>query len=143
MAKIIPTREDYRYFLEIPTRWADQDAYRHVNNAVYYTYFDTLVASFLGSLALAPEQDGIGVVVETMCRHHTPAFFPETLTAALRAGRIGTSSVRYEIGIFRPGHISACADGHFIHVQVDLADQHRTRAIPERLRNALVPLLTT
>ena len=142
MGKTIPRRADYRYFLEIPTRWADQDAYGHVNNAVYYMYFDTLVASFLGGLrVLDAQRDGIGLVVETMCRHHAPAHFPDVLTAGLRVGRIGNTSVRYEIGLFRQGHDTACAEGHFIHVQVEAETQQRTRPLPEVLRAHLLPLL--
>ncbi|MCI0752825.1 acyl-CoA thioesterase [Teichococcus vastitatis] len=142
MGKTIPRRAEYRFFIEIPTRWADQDAFGHVNNAVYYTYYDTLVASFLGGVGLNAQQDGIGVVVETLCRHHSPAYFPDVLSAGLRVGRIGSSSVRYEIGLFRAGEDTACAEGHFIHVQVELANQHRTRLLPERLHQALLPLLT-
>ncbi|KAA2212716.1 acyl-CoA thioesterase [Teichococcus oryzae] len=141
MGKTLPRRADYRFFIEIPTRWADQDAYGHVNNAVYYTYYDTLVATFLGGVGLDAREDGLGVVVETLCRHHSPAFFPDMLSAGLRVGRIGTTSVRYEIGLFRAGEDTPCAEGHFIHVQVEADRQDRTRPLPEKLRMALAPLL--
>ena len=107
----------------------------------YYTYYDTLVATFLGGVGLDAREDGLGVVVETLCRHHSPAFFPDMLSAGLRVGRIGTTSVRYEIGLFRAGEDTPCAEGHFIHVQVEADRQDRTRPLPEKLRMALAPLL--
>ena len=145
MGKSLPRREDYRFFLEIPTRWADQDSLGHVNNAVYYTYFDTLVATFLHDTgALDPRHgDVVAVVVETLCRHHAPAFFPGTLSAGLRVAHIGNSSVRYEIGLFRAGEETACAAGHFIHVHVDAATQRETRPVPPALREKLRPLLVS
>jgi acyl-CoA thioester hydrolase len=143
MEKILPRRADYRLFREIPTRWADQDSFGHLNNAIYYTYYDTLVAGFLGGTGIidATTSPLIGVVVETLCRFHAPAHFPEVLTAGLRVARIGRTSVRYEIGFFRPGVETACAEGHFIHVYVSRADQQQTIELPEALRAALAPLL--
>lgn len=143
MGKSLPRREDYRFFVEIPTRWADQDSLGHVNNAIYYTYFDTLVATFLHDSGALDARRGevVAVVVETLCRHHAPAFFPDRLSAGLRISHIGTTSVRYEIGIFRPGEETACAAGHFVHVHVDAATQRQTRPIPPGLREKLLPLL--
>lgn len=142
MPKPIPARGDYRHFIEVPTRWADQDALAHVNNAVYYTYFDTAVASFLHGTGILDDRASTvtAVVVETCCRHHAPAFFPDVLSVGLRVGHIGNTSVRYEIGIFRAGHDTACAEGHFIHVHVDRRDMAQTRPVPEALKAALAPL---
>jgi acyl-CoA thioester hydrolase len=144
MPKQIPTRGQYRHFILVPTRWADQDALQHVNNAVYYTYFDTAVATFLAGTGILDNHASAvtAVVVETTCRHHAPAFFPDVLSVGLRVGHIGNSSVRYEIGIFREGHEEACAEGHFIHVHVDRRDMAQTRPVPEALRQALLPLMT-
>lgn len=143
MPKIRPRRSDYRWFLEVPTRWGDQDSLGHVNNAAYYFYFDTIVARFLDSAGLLTPgaAPSIAVVVETLCRHHAPAFFPDVLTGGLRVAHLGNTSIRYEIGIFRPGQDEACADGHFIHVQVDPARQSETRPVPEVLRAAIAPLM--
>ncbi|MBO1074289.1 acyl-CoA thioesterase [Roseomonas marmotae] len=145
MPKQIPRREDYRHFISVPTRWADQDALQHVNNAVYYMYFDTAVASFLYGTGILDDHDSpvTAVVVETCCRHHSPAFFPEVLSVGLRVAHIGTSSVRYEIGIFRPEQETACAEGHFIHVHVDRREMSQTRPVPEALRVALAPLMVS
>ena len=143
MPKQIPTRGEYRRFFPVPTRWADQDALQHVNNAVYYTYFDTAVATFLAGTGILDNHASLvtAVVVETTCRHHAPAFFPDVLSVGLRVGHVGNSSVRYEIGIFREGHDQACAEGHFIHVHVDRRDMAQTRPVPEALRQALLPLM--
>ncbi|MBE9605176.1 acyl-CoA thioesterase [Acetobacteraceae bacterium H6797] len=143
--RVIETRADYRWFLEIPTRWADNDAYGHVNNVVYYNYFDTVVARFLlqtGELDLNTSPL-IGVVVETLCRFRAPIRFPDLVTAGLRVGRVGTSSVRYEIGIFREDEAEASAVGHFIHVYVDRATQKQPQPIPDSFRLKLAPLLVT
>ncbi|MDB5370234.1 MAG: thioesterase superfamily protein [Roseomonas sp.] len=143
MPKYIPRRADYRHFTTVPTRWADQDALRHVNNAVYYMYFDTAVAGFLHGTGILDghHSEVTAVVVETLCRHHAPAFFPDVLAVGLRVASIGTSSIRYEIGIFREGEDTACAEGHFIHVHVDRREMSRTRPVPDALRAALVPLM--
>lgn len=144
MKTAIGTRADYRRFVTLDTRWMDNDVYGHVNNVVYYSYFDTAVAHFLiaeGVLDIATSPV-VGLVVETQCRYFAPIAFPDRVTCGLRCGRIGTSSVRYEIGIFRNGEEQACAEGHFVHVYVDRATQKVPTPIPERLRAALIPLLT-
>jgi len=118
------TRARYRRFIPITTRWADNDAYGHVNNVAYYSYFDTAVNQHLiehGALDVKLS-DEIGVVVETMCRFFRPVAFPDGLEAGLRLGRLGKSSVRYEIGIFRAGESEAAAAGHFVHVYVRRSD---------------------
>jgi acyl-CoA thioester hydrolase len=118
------TRARFRRFIPITTRWADNDAYGHVNNVAYYSYFDTAVNQHLierGALDVRLS-DEIGVVVETMCRFFRPVAFPDKLEAGLRLGRLGRSSVRYEIGIFRAGESEAAAAGHFVHVYVRRSD---------------------
>jgi acyl-CoA thioester hydrolase len=143
MAKPLPTRAEYRYFLEIPTRWMDNDVYRHVNNVTYYSWFDTVVARFLlGSGAIdLTDSPVVGVVVETLCRYHAPIAFPDTVTAGLRVERLGTTSIRYGIGIFRADEASASAEGHFVHVYVDRATLARPQPLPDALRAAASGLL--
>lgn len=143
MPKRLPSRAEYRYFLEIPTRWMDNDVYRHVNNVTYYSWFDTVIARFLlGSGAInLTDSPVVGVVVETLCRYHAPIAFPETVTAGLRVERLGTTSIRYGVGIFREGEDSASADGHFVHVFVDRATQTRPTPLPDALRAAAATLL--
>ena len=122
MTRLAPDMRDaYRFHLALPTRWNDNDVYGHVNNAVYYEYFDTVVNSWLiehGLLALG-ESEVIGLVVETSCSYFAPLTFPETVTAGLRVARVGTSSVTYEIGLFGEGADETAARGHFTHVYVD------------------------
>jgi acyl-CoA thioester hydrolase len=143
MPKRLPSRAEYRYFLDIPTRWMDNDVYRHVNNVTYYSWFDTVIARFLlGSGAInLTDSPVVGVVVETLCRYHAPIAFPETVTAGLRVERLGTTSIRYGVGIFREGENSASADGHFVHVFVDRATQTRPTPLPDALREAAASLL--
>lgn len=143
MPQTATTRDDYRFFLEIPTRWADNDMFAHVNNVVYYSYFDTVVARFLlgsGAIDFATTEF-VGVVVETQCRYLAPLAFPDLVTAGLRVERIGTSSVRYGIGIFRNEAVSASAEGHFVHVYVDKATMKQPTPLPARFRELLAPLL--
>jgi acyl-CoA thioester hydrolase len=137
------TRAGYRHFRAIPTRWMDNDLYGHVNNVVYYSYFDTVINAYLieeGGLDIH-RAEIVGVAVETMCRFRTSLAFPETIDAGLRVGRLGTSSVRYEIGLFRQGSDAAAAEGHFVHVFVRRADQTPV-AIPMQLKNALHKIST-
>ena len=136
------TRDSYRFFLAIPTRWMDNDVYGHVNNVVYYSLFDTVVARvLLDSGVLRIETSPvIGLVVETGCRFHAPIAFPDTATAGLRVARLGNSSVRYEIGIFRNDDHAASAEGHFVHVYVDRATRRPT-LLPAALRAALEGLV--
>jgi len=114
-------RRDYRRFERIETRWMDNDVYGHVNNVVYYSWFDTAVNRMLvseGFLDIAGGQT-IGLVVETGCRYFAPTAFPDVISAGIRVAHIGTSSVRYEIGLFRNDEDDAAAQGHFVHVHVD------------------------
>ena len=134
-------RADYPHTQEIPTRWADNDAYGHVNNAVYYMYFDTVVNTMLIERGLLDvvNSPAIGVVVETGCHFFTSLAYPETVTAGLRVAHLGRSSVRYEIGLFGEGSHSAAAQGHFVHVYVDRGTR-RPVEIPAAVRAALQDL---
>lgn len=135
-------RSDYRHFQAIQTRWMDNDVYRHVNNVVYYSFFDTVVNAYLidkGVLDLEASQI-VGLVVETQCNYFSPVAFPDLVHGGLRVARLGTSSVRYEVGIFRNDAELASAQGHFVHVYVDRAG-NRPVPVPEAMRAALLPLL--
>ena len=136
------TRLRYRHFLTIPTRWMDNDTYGHVNNVTYYSYFDTAANSYLVEAGGFDPQNApvIGVVVESMCRYQSPLAFPEILEAGLRVGKLGTSSVRYEIGIFGQGADEAAAFGHFVHVFVERLER-KPVPIPAPLRGALEKIL--
>jgi acyl-CoA thioester hydrolase len=135
-------RSAYRYLRTIPTRWMDNDVYGHVNNVTYYSYFDTIVNGYLidrGALDIAASPV-IGLVVETHCNYFSPIAFPDNVTAGLRVAHRGSSSVRYEIGVFRGEDETASAQGHFVHVYVDRASG-RPVALPADLRAALEALL--
>jgi acyl-CoA thioester hydrolase len=116
----------------------DNDIYGHVNNVVYYSYFDTVVNEYLVSVGVLDIHGGtvIGLVVETMCRYFKPLAFPEVIEAGLRVGRLGRSSVRYEVGIFKQDEAEPAAAGHFVHVYVD-RETRRPVPLPEPLRAAL------
>ena len=134
-------RTAYPYFRRIPTRWMDNDVYGHVNNVVYYSYFDTVVNAFLVHEGGLDIESGpvIGLCVESHCRYLASVAFPDVLDAGLRVQKIGRSSVRYEVGIFRAGEKAAAAQGHFIHVFVDRATR-RPVDLPDRMRVALTRL---
>ena len=138
-----PTRrEQYPHFLAIPTRWMDNDVYGHVNNVVYYAYFDTVINRYLiaeGGLDIT-QGDVLGVAAESHCRYRRAVSFPTDLDAGLRVGKLGRTSVRYEIGLFPQGEAEVAAEGWFVHVFVDRATR-RPAAIPEPLRSALARLL--
>lgn len=139
----IATRVDFAWFVTLPTRWSDNDVYGHVNNVIYYSFFDTAVALFMlrnGVLDL-PTATTIGLVVETRCTFRAPIAFPDPITVGLRCGRLGTSSIRYEIGIFRGDDDQAAAQGHFVHVFVDRARPDRAVPLPATLRDAATRLL--
>jgi acyl-CoA thioester hydrolase len=136
-------RDRYRHFLTIPTRWMDNDVYGHVNNVVYYSWFDTAVNRYLVERGALDIGKGavIGLVVETHCQYFSPIAFPDIAHAGLRVGKLGTSSVRYEIAIFRDSEPRAAAQGHFVHVYVDRATT-RPVPLPAQLRAALESLLS-
>ena len=134
-------RAAYRRFVPLTTRWLDNDAYGHINNVVYYALFDTAVNGVLieaGALDIVAGEV-IGFVVETRCNYFVPLAFPQALEAGLRVGRIGESSVRYEIGIFAAGAAETAARGHFVHVYVDRATE-RPVALPDRLMQVVKEL---
>ena len=136
------SRNAYRHFRAIPTRWADNDVYGHVNNVVYYSYFDTVVNQYLVEQgALNIEKSAvIGLVVETQCEYFSPITFPDVVHAGLRVAKLGNSSVRYEIGLFRNEESAASAQGHFVHVYVN-RNSRRSIAIPADMRAALEKIL--
>jgi acyl-CoA thioester hydrolase len=132
------TRARYKHFLRMPTRWMDNDIYGHVNNVVYYSYFDTVINRYLiDPGGLDPHNANvIGIAVETMCRFRRSFAFPEDVEAGLRVGHLGKSSVRYEIGLFGAGEDDARAEGHFVHVFVERATNAPV-SIPTQIRAAL------
>ena len=135
-------RDAYRVFRAIGTRWMDNDVYGHVNNVVYYSWFDTVVNGYLveqGALDIE-RSETIGLVIETQCNYFAPLAFPQTIEAGLRVARLGGSSVRYEVGLFAQGAAMSAACGHFIHVYVGREDR-RPRPLPPRLREVLQGLL--
>jgi acyl-CoA thioester hydrolase len=132
------TRARYPHLAPLPTRWMDNDLYGHVNNVVYYSYFDTVINRYLiaeGGLDIT-RGEVIGVAAESHCRYRRAVAFPAELEAGLRVGKLGRTSVRYEIGIFSPGEDEAAAEGWFVHVFVD-RETRRPAALPDRLRAAL------
>ncbi len=141
MSTIRPTPEPrtaYRAFVPITTRWADNDVYGHVNNVVYYAWFDTAVNGYLieqGALDIHAGSS-IGLVVETQCHYFSPIAFPQRVSAGIRVAHVGTSSVRYELGLFADDEQRCAAEGHFVHVYVDRATR-RPQALPAALAAAL------
>jgi acyl-CoA thioester hydrolase len=126
--KALP-RSAYPVFRTITTRWMDNDAYGHVNNVVYYSWFDTAVNAYLIENGVLDIHQGasIGLVVETQCNYFAPLAFPQTIEAGIRVAHQGTSSVRYEVGLFAQGEPLTAARGHFVHVYVD---RHSRRPVP-------------
>jgi acyl-CoA thioester hydrolase len=131
-------RADFKQFEPIETRWADNDVYGHVNNVVYYGFFDTAVNRRLAHVGLLDIEHGetIGLVVETGCRYHAATAFPDQLEAGVKVARIGSSSVRYEIAIFKAGEDTAAAEGFFVHVYVD-RETRRPKALQDAWRAEL------
>ena len=134
-------RGAYKAWREIGTRWGDNDAYGHVNNTVYYKWFDTAVNAWLIEAGLldAAAGDPIGLVVETGCRYAAPLSFPEPVEIGLAVERLGTSSVRYRLGVFGKASGEAAAEGRFVHVYVDRATR-RPVPLPQEWRRALEEL---
>ena len=131
-------RDHYRAWHDVTTRWADNDSYGHVNNVVYYAWFDSAVNAWLIEAGLldVDEGDPIGFVVETGCRHARPLSFPEPVEIGLAVDRIGKSSVRYILGVFAKNESECSAEGHFTHVYVDRATR-RPAEIPTSWRHKL------
>ncbi|MBB6241277.1 thioesterase family protein [Rhodanobacter sp. MP1X3] len=137
-------RDNYRHFLPLPTRWKDNDIYGHVNNVEYYSYFDTVINTYLileGGLDIHAGVV-IGVCAESHCKFLGELAFPETIEAGLRVEHLGNSSVRYGIGLFRPGRDTPAAEGWFVHVFVDRAERRPT-PLPDTMRAALEKLRAT
>lgn len=135
-------RSGYRYFLPITTRWMDNDIYGHVNNVVYYAYFDTIANHYLitrGGLDIH-NGDVVGFVVNSQCSYRSAAAYPEPLEGGFRVNRLGNSSVEYGVAIFKEGAEDACAAGTFTHVFVD-RETERPTPIPDPMREALQSVL--
>lgn len=134
-------RSAYQAWRTIPTRWADNDVYGHVNNVTYYAWFDTAVNTELVERGLLniEQSDMIGLVVETGCKYFASLTFPQIIEAGVRVAKLGTSSVRYEVGIFAEGSDTAAAEGHFVHVYVD-RETRRPVPLPANWRAVLESL---
>ena len=134
-------RSAYKVFRAISTRWMDNDAYGHVNNVVYYSWFDTAVNAYLIEQGVLDIEHGstIGLVIETQCNYFEPLAFPQAVDAGIRVARLGNSSVRYEVGLFAQGAPLSAARGHFIHVYVDRATRRPT-PLPQSLKTVLEKL---
>lgn len=137
------TRARFLHFTTISTRWMDNDAYRHVNNVVFYSFFDTAVNEYMLRQGVLDLDAGatVSLVAETGCNYFTPISFPDVVHCGLRVAHLGSSSVRYELGVFRNDDHLASAQGHFIHVCCDRRT-HRPVAMPDALRAALERLRT-
>lgn len=137
-------RAAYAAFITHSTRWNDNDVYGHLNNVVHYALFDSTVNGWLIARGLLDPAGGrqIGLVAETGCRYHAEMGYPDQITAGLRVARLGSSSVRYELGLFRNDDPLAAAEGFFVHVYVDAATR-RPAPLDPALRAALETLVLT
>lgn len=137
-----PTRAAFRAFRTIPTRWMDNDIYGHMNNVIHYSLFDTAVNGWLVEKGVLDihRSEQVGLVVETGCRYHAEMAFPDVVTAGIRVAKLGTSSVRYEVGLFRNDDERAAAEGFFVHVYVERAS-HKPLPLNGSLREALESIL--
>lgn len=135
------SRSAYRAFRTITTRWMDNDVYGHVNNVVYYSWFDTAVNAYLIEQGVLDIHSGqtIGLVIETQCNYFQGLAFPQTIDAGIRVATLGRSSVRYEVGLFAQGEPLCAAKGHFVHVYVD-RETRRPVELPAALRTVLETL---
>ena len=136
-------RAAWPHFVAINTRWMDNDVYGHVNNVQYYSYFDTAVNQFLierGVLDIH-NSEVVGLVVDSGCTYFSSISFPDTVYAGIRVAKLGNSSVRYEIALYRNDDPLPCAAGHFVHVYVERSS-NRSLPIPSPVRNVLTTMLT-
>ena len=136
-------RSAFKVFRRMDTRWMDNDVYGHVNNVVYYSWFDTAVNAHLieqGALDIH-HGETIGLVIETQCNYFAPLAFPQVVEAGIRVARIGASSVRYEVGLFSQGDVMCAARGHFVHVYVDKENRRPVKSLPLNLKNVLEKLV--
>jgi acyl-CoA thioester hydrolase len=136
-------RTEFPHFLAIPTRWMDNDIYGHVNNVVYYSYFDTAVNQFLIERGVLDIHKGeiVGFVVDSGCAYFSSISFPDTIHAGIRVAKLGNSSVHYEIALYRNDDPLPCAAGHFVHVYVD-RQTNRPVSVPDAIRTILATLAT-
>jgi acyl-CoA thioester hydrolase len=134
-------RSEFAHFLAIPTRWMDNDVYGHVNNVVYYSYFDTAVNQFLIERGVLDIHHGevVGFVVDSGCAYFSSVSFPDTIHAGIRVAKLGNSSVRYEVALYRNDDVIPCAAGHFVHVYVERSS-NRPVPIPVAVRNVLTTI---
>jgi acyl-CoA thioester hydrolase len=137
-------RSAFPHMLAIPTRWMDNDSYGHVNNVVYYSYFDTAVNQFLIERGVLDIHNGavVGFVVDSGCAYFSSISFPDTIHAGIRVAKLGNSSVRYEIALYRNDDPLPCAAGHFVHVYVERSS-NRSVPIPANVRNVLATIHNT
>jgi acyl-CoA thioester hydrolase len=141
-ARLTPeARSAYGHFCDITTRWMDNDAYRHVNNVIYYSFFDTAVNQHLIASGLLDLEDSpaVGLVVENRCSYFSSLAFPDKVTVGVRVAHIGTSSIQYELGIFRNAENMESAHGHFVHVYVD-RESNKPVPLPADVRAAATAL---
>ena len=139
-----PTRDEYVAWRTVTTRWRDDDAYGHLNNATYYELFDTAVNAHLYEASGVDVRSlpQIGVVAETSCRYFREIGFPEPIEMGLVCDRLGTSSAIYRIGLFQGDGDEAAAEGRFVHVYVDNTDPARpVTPMPDVIRAAVTPLV--
>ena len=132
------TRDDFGLFRKLQTRWSDNDFYGHMNNVVHYALFDTAINAWLIETGLLDLREGamVGLVVETGCSYFAEMAFPDTVIAGIRIAHLGTSSVRYEVALFRNDAEEAAAQGHFTHVYVD-RESRKPVPLPASWRNLL------
>jgi acyl-CoA thioester hydrolase len=135
-------RSAYKIFRTVGTRWMDNDVYGHVNNVVYYSWFDTAVNAYLIEQGVLDIHHGetIGLVIETQCNYFAPLAFPQNVDAGIRVAKLGSSSVRYEVGLFAQGEALTAAKGHFVHVYVDKLSRRPT-PLPLKLKTILETLV--
>ena len=135
---ILKTRDQFKFFLDIQTRWADNDIYGHVNNVTYYSYFDTAANALLIQKTGFDihQSQSIGLVVDSACSFFQELSFPEIIQVGVAIGKIGNTSLRYELAIFKQGQEQASAQGHFVHVFVD-RETRKTVPLTESVREVL------
>ncbi len=136
-------RSEFAHFLAIPTRWMDNDVYGHVNNVQYYSYFDTAVNQFLIERGVLDIHQGevVGFVVDSGCAYFSSISFPDTVHAGIRVAKLGNSSVRYELALYRNDDATPCAAGHFVHVYVERSSA-RPVPIPPNVREVLATIIS-
>jgi acyl-CoA thioester hydrolase len=137
-----PSRTDFVAFEDVQSRWMDNDAYGHINNAVYYSFFDTAVNRYLieHNVLDVLKSEIIGLVIETQCKYFSPIVFPDLIHVGMKVTHLGTSSVKYEVAIFKNDDDIASALGHFVHVYVD-RKSNKSTPIPQNVRTVLQGLV--